>query len=91
MSGRNVCEKCGAERRRVSHPTQKPLALMKWLLNLVAPHGSLVLDPFAGSGTTLVAARDIGLRCIGIEKEPAYAAIAAKRLSQQVFDLKEPE
>jgi DNA modification methylase len=67
------------------HPTQKPLALMKWCLSLF-PDAKTVLDPFCGSGTTLVAAKAMGLTAIGIELHEPYAEIAAKRLSQEVFD-----
>ncbi|MGB9848838.1 MAG: DNA methyltransferase [Moorellaceae bacterium] len=64
----------------VIHPTQKPLQLMRWLIRLVTPPGGLVLDPFAGSGTTLVAALLEGFGCVGVEREKEYAAIAAGRL-----------
>lgn len=56
----------------VTHPTVKPLALMRWLVRLVTPPGGTVLDPFAGSGTTLQAARDEGFDSIGIEREADY-------------------
>ena len=65
-----------------THPTVKPTDLMRWLVRLVCPPGGLVLDPFAGSGTTLVAARAEGFRAIGIEMDPEYAAICSHRLSQ---------
>ena len=65
-----------------THPTVKPTDLMRWLVRLVTPPGGVVLDPFAGSGTTLVAARAEGVRCIGIEREDEYAQIVAARLSQ---------
>lgn len=66
-----------------SHPTVKPLDLMRWLVRLVTmPSGTLILGPFAGSGTTLVAARAEHVRAIGIEREEKYAEIAAKRLAQ---------
>jgi DNA modification methylase len=68
-----------------SHPTQKPLALMKWVLSLF-PDAKTVLDPFCGSGTTLVAAKAMGLTAVGIELHEPYCEIAAKRLSQEVFD-----
>jgi DNA modification methylase len=68
-----------------SHPTQKPLALMKWCLSLF-PEAKSVLDPFLGSGTTLVAAKAMGLTGIGIEQHEPYCEIAAKRLSQEVFN-----
>lgn len=64
------------------HPTVKPIELMKYLVKLVAPKGSLVLDPFMGSGTTGVAAVEIGRRFLGIEKEPEYFKIAENRLEQ---------
>jgi len=64
------------------HPTVKPVALMRWLVRLVTPEGGLVLDPFVGSGSTLVACRAEGLRGIGIDRELDYLKIAAGRLSQ---------
>lgn len=65
------------------HPTQKPLPLMRWALGLLPLDVSVILDPYAGSGTTLRAAKDLGLRAIGIEVEERYCEIAAKRLGQQ--------
>lgn len=66
------------------HCTVKPLDLMKKLVDIFVPRtkGSIVLDPFAGSGTTLVAAKQAGLAYIGIEIEPAYVEIIEKRLSE---------
>lgn len=66
------------------HPCQKPIALMAWCLGF-APPTLTVLDPFMGSGSTLVAARDMGRRAIGIEIEERYCEIAAKRLAQGVL------
>ena len=63
------------------HPTVKPLALMRWLVRLVTPPGGIVLDPFAGSGTTLLAAREEGFDAVGIEREENYAEIARRRLA----------
>lgn len=65
-----------------THPTVKPTDLMRWLVRLVTPPGGVVLDPFAGSGSTLVAARAEGFRAIGIEREEEYARIISDRLSQ---------
>jgi len=66
------------------HPTQKPIELMQWCLGFL-PNSRLILDPFAGSGTTLIAAKNLNRRAIGIEIEEKYCEIAAKRLSQEVF------
>lgn len=67
--------------RRNVHPTVKPLALMRWLLTLVAPPGDpLILDPFAGSGTTIAAAKQLGIRAAGIELDPHFCRIARARL-----------
>ena len=64
----------------IQHPTVKPLALMEWLVTLTTPEGGLVLDPFAGSGTTLQAARDKGFRAIGIEQDSDYIQLIETRL-----------
>lgn len=71
------------------HPTQKPLAVMLWILRRF-PDG-LVLDPFMGSGTTLVAAKQLGRQAIGIEIEERYCEIAVKRLAQESLPLEPPE
>lgn len=68
------------------HPTQKPLPLMSWCLNQV-PEAKTVLDPWMGSGTTLVAAKERGLRAIGIEQNEAYCRVAVSRLAQGVLGL----
>jgi site-specific DNA-methyltransferase (adenine-specific) len=65
------------------HPTVKSIALMRYLCRLVTPPGGVVLDCFAGSGTTLLAAREEGFRAIGIEREQAYIDIINQRLGQQ--------
>jgi DNA modification methylase len=67
------------------HPTQKPLALMKWCISLV-PSAKTLVDPYAGSGTSLVAAKHMGLKATGVEREESYCEIIAKRLSQEVMD-----
>jgi len=67
--------------RRNNHPTVKPVALMSWLVRLVCPAGGLVLDPFAGSGSTGVACRMEGRRFIGVEQEEEYADLARRRIA----------
>ena len=69
------------------HTTQKPEELMLELVKLFTDEGDLILDPFAGSGTTLVAAKRLGRRAIGIEQEEKYCEVAARRLSQGALDL----
>jgi hypothetical protein len=63
------------------HPCVKPIALMRWLLRLVAAPGSVVVDPFFGSGSTGVAAELEGVTCIGIEREQGHADTARQRVA----------
>ena len=65
---------------KIQHPTVKPLALMEWLVELITPPAGLVLDPFAGTGTTLQAARDKGFKVIGVEQDPEYIQLIETRL-----------
>jgi site-specific DNA-methyltransferase (adenine-specific) len=64
------------------HPTEKPVTLLHTLLSVVVPPGGVVLDPFVGSGSVLVAARDLGRRAIGIDSDERWCEQAARRLSQ---------
>ena len=64
------------------HPTQKPLALFKWILDKYSEEGQTILDPFAGSGTTAIACHDLKRNFICIEKEPEYHKIATKRYNE---------
>jgi DNA modification methylase len=70
----------GAPRRNI-HPTVKPVELMRWLVRLVCPAGGMVLDPFAGSGSTGIAAVLEGRGFLGIEREADYLEIALSRLA----------
>jgi len=63
------------------HPTVKPVKLMRYLVRLITPPGGTVLDPFAGSGTTLLAAEREGFDSIGIEMNPEYCEIIRKRMA----------
>ena len=68
------------------HPTQKPEDLMRWCMKQVPKPFETILDPFMGSGTTLVAAKREGRKAVGIELEERYCEAAVKRLQQGVFD-----
>jgi len=73
------------------HPTQKPLDVMKWCINQadtkLKKRVETILDPFAGSGTTLRAAKDMSRKAIGIEREEQYCEVAVNRLRQEVLCL----
>ena len=68
------------------HPTVKPVRLMRWLVRLVTPPGGTVLEPFLGSGTTLIACEREGFTGIGIEASPEYMDIALARVRKAVAD-----
>lgn len=72
----------------IGHPTAKPVAVMLPFIEISCPPGGVVLDPFIGSGTTAVAAKQLGRGCIGIEVAPEYVAIAARRVREDapLFD-----
>ena len=75
------------------HPTQKPISVMRWCIEQADMKQkkihNTILDPFMGSGTTLVAAKTLGRKAIGIEIEEKYCGVAVKRLRQEVLDFKE--
>ena len=68
----------------VQHPTVKPLDLMRWLVRLTTPQGATILDPFAGSGTTVEACIGEGMRCIAIEREEQYLPLIVERMSKPI-------
>jgi len=72
-----------SEQGRAVHPTQKPVGILTPLIECSVPIGGTVLDPLAGSGSTLVAARICGRRAIGIEGREDYCRLAVERLAQQ--------
>lgn len=76
-------EKVAIQDAQNSHPTVKPIRLMEYLIHLVTPPGGVVLDPFMGSGSTGVAAKNLGFKFIGIELNAEYFEIARKRTGFQ--------
>lgn len=83
---RGLCRRGEENAHVLQHPHQKPIGLMQWAIKQCKPTGhELLLDPYMGSGTTLLAAKRLQIPAIGIEIEEKYCEIAAKRLSQEVF------
>ena len=81
-----VAKADASERVRVdgiAHPTVKPLALMRWLVRLVTPPGGTVLEPFAGSGTTVEACILEGFKCVAIEREADYLPLIVQRINRR--------
>ncbi len=79
--------RCSVKQDDKHHQTGKPTPVMQWLTWCV-PFGGLILDPFMGSGTTLVAAKKMGRKAIGIESEEGYCEVAAKRLDEMPLKVK---
>ncbi len=79
-------EKKQIQNTKNNHPTVKPIALMEYLIKMVTPKGGIVLDPFAGSGSTLVAAKQNGFQYIGIELTKEYIPIIEARLNSPTQD-----
>ena len=76
-----------ATARVTAHPTEKPEGMVRQFVEWFTDPGDVVVDPFAGSGTTLVAARDMGRRAIGCEVDLKYCQMIVDRLSQQVIPI----
>jgi len=74
--------------RRNHHPTVKPIDLMRYLCRLITPPGGTVLDPFAGSGSTLIAAYREGFKSIGIERDPDYHKMGTQRVDRATAQLR---
>jgi site-specific DNA-methyltransferase (adenine-specific) len=81
---------CNGMAEKTDHPTQKPLELLRRLVAASSEPGELVVDPFAGSGTTLVAAAALGRRWEGADADPRYVALARARLLAAEEPLEEP-
>jgi site-specific DNA-methyltransferase (adenine-specific) len=80
----------GAGKEKVGHPSQKPVALISHLIRAASRPGDFVLDPFLGSGTTAVAAENLGRHWVGIEQNDAYVAIARSRIQKATEDRARP-
>lgn len=83
----DVLKFCATKSSDREHPVEKPVDMLAALIEPCCKTGSIVLDPFSGSGTTLEAAKRMGMKAIGIEGEERYCEIAAKRLAQRVLSL----
>ena len=81
----DVCRVVPGHVEALQHPTQKPVELLRRLLRFFTVQTDTILDPFMGSGSTLLAAKDLGRPAIGIDIEERYCEMAAKRLSQEVM------
>ncbi len=88
--GNNKTSSSGKQKRlprENNHPTVKPLSLMRYIITLLAPPGTpTLLDPFAGSGSTLCAAKQLGINAVGIELDKGYCEISEKRVSHYGMD-----
>ena len=78
----SVKEKTHGRTIENSHPTVKPIDVMKYFIKMITPKNGIVYDPFIGSGTTLVACKELGYKYVGCELEQKYIDIANKRLKQ---------
>jgi site-specific DNA-methyltransferase (adenine-specific) len=81
----NVVRISGIKPTAQDHPTPKPVKLVNWSMQLHSQPGDLVVDPFMGGGTTLLSAKQLGRRAIGVELSEQYCEMAAKRLAQRML------
>ena len=79
-----ACKWLAGNMRTTPHPAEKPVELMAHICRLIAPIGGVIVDPFAGSGTTLLAAKLSGMRYIGMERESEWVELAQRRLERPV-------
>lgn len=79
------------EKKHGKHSTQKPLSVMRWAVEVLTNPGDLILDPFAGSGSTLLAAKECGRRSIGVELDENYCQIIAGRTGGAIRSINEEE
>lgn len=77
-------ENMGRRKEPRFHPCQKPVEVMQWAISHV-PEARTIFDPFMGSGSILRAAKDLGLKAVGVEREEKYCQIAAERMAQEVL------
>lgn len=74
----------GTGHKETTHPTEKPVQVLKHLLRVFTNPGDIVIDPFLGSGSTIVAAREMGRRWVGIEMNEEYCKMAQARVSWRI-------
>lgn len=87
LGAKNTVLRSTESSEKNGHPCPKPVGWMTWCVSLASREGETVLDPFAGSGTTGRACKDLGRKCVMIEREEKYCEIAARRMGQEVLAL----
>jgi len=82
---KSVIQFYNGDQKNKNHPTQKPVELFKYLIQTYSKESDTILDPFLGSGTTLVAAKQLNRNAVGIEISEKYCEIARQRLNQNIL------